>query len=123
MGDNILESQATNTKKRRERQQAQLQQDELFARPDEISTEYTVDCSRFPEMKIGDTVHCYIGKDGVTVDVLKENRRVGTVGSDGGLDSLRSSLGQAAIGVFVVQTLCDITETAKIMAKKEDEAK
>jgi hypothetical protein len=119
MGDNVLESQAEHTKKRRERQRVRQLQTELIVRPEVISVEYTVDCSQGDELKAGDHVHCYAGELGAPIEVVKENHLVGVVQQGGGADLLRESLGSRGIGQFVVHSVCSLTATAKVVSQSE----
>jgi hypothetical protein len=120
MGDNILESQAQNTKKRRQRQRAALKQPELIVRLEEISIEYTVEPVGGSALKPGDRIHCYVRDDGVSIDVVQDNHLVGVVPHDGGADVLRHSLGDVRLGVLIVRSICELTGTAK--AVRDDEA-
>jgi hypothetical protein len=113
MGDSILESQAKNTKKRRQRQVAALQQPELMVRPDKVSIEYTVDPVDGSLLKPGDRLHCYAPLECISVDVVQDNRLVGAVRPDGGADVLKQSLGDVRLGVLVVRSVCSLTGIAK----------
>jgi hypothetical protein len=114
MGENVLESQAQNTRKRRQRHKAGQLQGELFARPDVVAVEYTVECADEPGIADGDQVVCYVVPDATRVDVLKENRRVGVVNPAGGADLLRRSLAPVGIASAVVCKACKLSGTATI---------
>jgi hypothetical protein len=114
MGDNVLESQAQNTRKRRQRHRDRQLQGELVVRPEVIAVEYTVECNDGNAIAHGDQVDCYACADGERVDVVKENRRVGVITRSGGADLLQASVGVSGIGRAVVLKVCELSGTATI---------
>lgn len=119
MGENILESQAKNTKKRRTRIAADRQQKELFERGDQVCEEFTVDKSTGgPAVKIGDVLLCLTGKGNAPVDVIYENKKIGIV-DDGGGDVLREITLSIGCQPVVVCGICELTDTMKIQLKKD----
>jgi hypothetical protein len=114
MGDNVLESQAQNTRKRRQRHRESQSQGQLFVRPEVVAVEYTVECTDGNSIASGDRVNCYVAPDGVQVDVVKETRRVGIVSRSGGAELLRRSLDTSGIASAVVRKACELSGTATI---------
>ena len=118
MGDNVLESQARNTKKRRSRRQAQLQQGELLQRGDHVIDVFTIDCSAGHGLKEGDVLHCYPGKADSPVDVIRENRQIGVVRGAGGI-AIAEIAKQFGCCQVVAVSVCELTDTAKVQFKRE----
>jgi len=119
MGENVLESQAKNTKKRRARRAADEQQGRLFERADRVSDEFTVDrTTSTATPKVGDVLHCYIGKGKAPVDVAFENQQIGVV-NEGGGDVLREITQPVGCQAAVIQSICELTDTMKIQIKTD----
>lgn len=119
MGDNILESQAKNTKKRRSRKQTDLEQGRLFIRGNDASIEFTVDCDATDSsQKVGDVLHCFPGRGKAPVDVVHENRKIGVVDEGGGA-TLRKILAESGCKSLIVTNVCELTNTLKAQFKRD----
>ena len=118
MGDNFLEGQAGNTKKRRAKSAVKRDTPRLISRPDEVVDEFTIDCQNSVVLNPGDTVHCLPGQNGSPVDVVVENRLLGHVGVGGG-EVLRREIEQPGIGRLQIISHCTLTDTAKARLVKE----
>lgn len=118
MGDNFLETQAGNTKKRRAKAAAKRDTPKLLNRPDAVLDEFTIDCQDSVVLRPGDTVLCLLGKNGSPVDVVFENHLLGHVGIGGG-EVLRREIEQSGAGRLQVVSHCKLTDTAKARLVKE----
>lgn len=118
MGDNFLEVQAGNTRKRRAKAAANRDMPKLISRPDSVSDEFTIDCRDAVLLKPGIQVLCLPGKNGLPVDVVYENSLLGHVGVGGG-EVLRREIEQAGVGRLQIVNYCSLTDTAKARLVKE----
>lgn len=117
MGENVLESQAKNTQKRRQRRTTEHKQRRLFERPERVTDEFIVDRLDVPcNAKVGDVLHCYPGSGKASVDVVHENKQIGTVG-DGGGDVLQElSQGHGCVAAAIT-SVCDLTDSMTVRIK------
>lgn len=112
MGDNFLEAQAGNTRKRRAKAEAKRDSPKLIERPDVVVDEFTIECLEGVSLRTGDVVMCFPGRNGSPVDVVVENQFKGAVNRGGG-QVLRQSIEATGIGKLHILSTCDLTETAK----------
>lgn len=118
MGDNFLENQAGNTKKRRAKAVIERDTPTLLSRPDTISDEFTIDCHSNVSFKPGDIVVCLLGQNGSPVDVVIENHLLGHVDVGGG-ETLRQEIERSGVGRLQILSHCTLTDTAKAKLVKE----
>jgi hypothetical protein len=118
MGDNFLESQAGNTKKRRAKAAEKRDTPKLIARPDVVVDEFRIDCKNGVVLKPGEHVICLPGRNGAPVDVVHEHRLLGNVAVGGG-EVLRQEIEQNGVGRLQIVSYCMLTDTAKARLLKE----
>ncbi len=113
MGDNFLEDQAKNTRKRRAKAAAKRGTPKLFDRSDRVTEEFTIDCLDGTAVKTGDLVLCFPGQNGLPLDVVIENRLFGSVGEIGGGGVLRQRIEEFGVGKLRITSYCDLAGTAR----------
>lgn len=118
MGDNFLEGQAGNTKKRRAKAAAKLAAPKLLARPDVMLDEFTIDCQNNVSAKPGDMVICVANQNGGPIDVVIENRLLGRIELGGG-EVLRNAIEHLGVGRLEILSHCSLTDTAKARLVQE----
>src|SRR5579863_5888979 len=109
MGDNFLEGQAKNTKKRRTKATSKMLMPKLISRPDEIVDEFTLDCLDGLTLAPGDVLRCFPGMNGAPVDVVREHRNIGSVNENGGGGALRRQIEQQGVGRLHVRSFNEFT--------------
>lgn len=119
MGDNYLEAQAKNTKKRRAKAAAAIKAPKLLIRPDQVLDNFTVDCRDGYELAAGDVLLCFPGA-GDGVDVVRGHERVGAVGPLGGAQSLSAKIDEAGVGRLRVISFDLIGGSAQVEPIRED---
>jgi hypothetical protein len=114
MGDNFLEGQAGNTKKRRAKSTAEMQVPKLNFRPDEMISEFTVDCRDGISLSPGEILRCFPGASGVPVDVARDHQNIGFIGDSGGGESLRSAIELSGFCKVRVSSFDALSSTAQV---------
>ena len=118
MGDNFLEEQAKNSKKRRAKAKSKMETPKLFERADEITDEFTIDCREGQQLSSGDVLRCFPGDNGNPVEVARDHQNVGCVG-DGGGNVLRNYICKAGVGKLRVLNVNPLTGSAQAEFVKE----
>lgn len=118
MGDNFLESQAKNAKKRRARAASNMHVPKLIARPDEIVDVFTIDCCDGQILQAGEVLRCFPGANGAPVDVARAHEHVGSIGIGGG-ETLRRVLAETGTMNVCIRSYDPLTATATAELKKE----
>lgn len=122
MGDNYLEAQAQNTKKRRAKAAAAINAPRLLVRPDHVLDQFTVDCHVGYELVPGDVLFCFPSAAGDAVDVVRGHERVGAVGTFGGAESLTAEMDGAGVGRLRVISFDRVSGSAEVEPIREDQA-
>ena len=112
MGDNFLEEQAKNSKKRRAKAKSKIDEPKLFQRGDEITDEFTIDCCDGQQLVPGEILRCFPGDNGSQVEVARDHHNVGRVGEGGG-DVVRNRIDQTGVGKLKVCSVNPLTGTAQ----------
>lgn len=118
MGDNFLEEQAKNSKRRRAKAKTEMGVPKLLTRPDEVADEFTIDCHSGQELKLGEELRCFPSVIDDTVDVARAHRQVGSVGEGGG-SVLRQFIDQSGVGRLRIRSVNPLTGTAQAEIIKE----
>jgi hypothetical protein len=113
MGDNVLEGQAKNTRKRRAKAAAGMQAPKLIERPDEVLDQFTIDCKEGQHLKVGEVLYCFPGTDGAPVDVVRQHENVGSVDETGGGKELRKQIEGRGAGKLRICSLDELTGTSQ----------
>lgn len=113
MGDNVLEGQAKNTRKRRAKAVAGMQTPKLFQRSDEVRDQYTVDYKEGQQLKPGEVLLCFPGTNGAPIDVTRKHENIGSVEESGGGNQLRKQIEDAGAGNLRISSVNELTETAQ----------
>lgn len=120
MGDNYLEAQAKNTRKRRAIAAEEIESPKLFVRPDRVTERYTVDCVGGGGIDVGEELTCYPGGSDGVIDVVRGHLRVGEVGPHGGGLSLEEDINDEGVGRLRVVSIDPIGGSAEVETFKED---
>lgn len=120
MGENVLSSQASNSRKRRAKRSADHEQGRLFQRKEIVVEQFTVDRTAACTLKPGDLLHCFPGKGNALVDVVYENRQIGVV-KDAGGESLANRAKEKGCCSGIVVGDCAISDTLTIQLHLEKE--
>lgn len=119
MGDNFLEGQAKNTKKRRARATSAMQAPKLIERSDEIIDEFTVECREGVVLQPGDILRCFPSSNDSLVDVALDHRNIGTVGEAGGVQSLHPQVKVAGMAKVRVNKFDSLAGTAQVVCVED----
>lgn len=114
MGDNFLEEQAKNTKKRRARGAATIGRETLFKRPDQVTDQFTVDCHEGNDLIKGDILWCFQNADGKGVDVIQKHKTIGLVVAEGGGAELAVEIGIEGVGQLRVVSFDSLSGAAQV---------
>ena len=111
MGDNFLEGQTKNARKRRDRAMAEVQHPTLLDRPEIVRTVYTVRPVDGEQLEGGETL--LVVRTGVNqhLDVLRGYLKVGTIDGDAAKalgEALSQTSGAAKIRISRVSSLSGI---------------
>ena len=120
MGDNFLEAQAKNTKKRRAKAVAEINTPKLIERPDEVRDRFTVECADGCELAAGETLRCFPGERADAVDVARGHQTVGQVNELGGGRALASDVQAAGVGRLRVVSFDGLAGSAQVEQVRED---
>lgn len=119
MGDNFLEGQAKNTKKRRARAVSQMETPKLFERPDEVVDEFTIDCRDGQTFAAGEILFCFPNSVGDSVDVARNHEHIGCVRESGGAKTLRIRIDGPGVGKLLVRSFNQLACTAQVEAVQD----
>jgi hypothetical protein len=122
VGDNYLEAQAKNTRKRRAKAAAAIKAPRLLVRPDQVLDHFTVECRDGYELLAEDLLYCYPGAGSNVIDVVRGHERVGTVGQLGGSESLAAEIEGAGVGRLRVISFDKLGGSAQVQRITEDES-
>lgn len=114
MGDNFLEEQARNTKKRRAKGGAALRTEKLFKRADNVVDHFTVECDDGYELKPGDILFCFPSQNGRGVEVSLQHKAIGVVAEDGGATALTESITAEGVGQLRVVSFDALAGAAQV---------
>ncbi len=119
MGDNVLEGQVNNSRKRRDRTMAEMQVPPLFTRPEIVRQVFTLKPVEGATFQEGEVVLAVRTSGDGSIDVTRDYRRIGTVDGDGA-----KVLGQAlaettGVAKLVVREVLGISGLGKAEIVKE----
>lgn len=114
MGDNFLEAQAQNTKKRRAKAAAVINAPKLIVRSDEVVDEFTVDCREGMELKPGEELRCFQTSCEDLLDVARGHLNVGKVTEAGGARSLVAEIQTKGVGRLRVRSFDRLAGSAQV---------
>lgn len=114
MGDNFLEGQAKNTKKRRDKASKLINTPTLFQRPDELIDVYTLDCLDGVSLKPGEILRCFPGSNETPVEVAQYHQNVGKISESGGGLSLQNKIKIHGVGKLIVRNFNELTSSAQV---------
>jgi hypothetical protein len=100
MGENYLEEQARNAKKRRDRSRENLEHPRLFERPDIVEMIYEGVPSQGEQFREDETLRAVPSANGGHIDILRINKQVGIIEGDGAR-KLQSELSKPENGGIV----------------------
>ena len=120
MGDNYLEAQAKNTKKRRAKGTVKINSPTLLSRADRIFDRYTVDCFDGYEIAKGDVLICFAGPSPGVIEVVQGHQRVGEVTLLGGGESLTAEIQSDGIGHLRVTSVDLVGGSVQVEPIKEE---
>lgn len=120
MGDNFLEAQVKNTKKRRARAAAIINSPKLIVRPDEVVDEFTVECRDGFELSPGEVLRCFPGESSSAVEVARGHLNVGEVTQSGGGRVLKSEIQAEGVGRLRICTFDQLAGSAQVECFRED---
>jgi len=120
MGDNFLEAQAKNTRKRRAKAAAVINAPRLIVRPDVVVDEFTVDCREGCELTPGEELRCFRISREDAVDVARGHMNVGKVTEAGGAGALAAEIQGEGVGRLRVRSFDRLAGSAQVERVREE---
>lgn len=114
MGDNVLEGQVTNSRKRRDRAMAGMQLPSLLTRPETVRRFFTVKPVDGVTLQVGEALFAIRTDGDLSIDVTRDYRRVGTVAGEGAQVLGRALAETNGITKVIVREVLDLSGFGKV---------
>jgi hypothetical protein len=119
MGDNVLEGQVNNARKRRDRAMAEMQLPPLFSRPEIVRQVFTVKPAEGITLQAGETLLAVRIDGQLDIGITRDYSRIGTIGGDGAKVLGQALADTSGVATLVVREVLGLSGLGKAEVVKE----